>query len=540
MMPVSPGVVAAELALAALAVLAALGAARHAARHLPAPGPARTGVLTAALGCGLLALGARLCLARGHVSWAPFLDQWGAELQGVVAPLGHLNLGAGELFAGNNEHRVFLTRSLALLVTLVNGAWDNRPMAVANYLLESAAIAWVALLAWSYLGWARGSVVAAAALLPMFLVCGWESMMWSNQTQFVFMAFGSVFALSLYDSPSLRTLAGWGALAAGLLTLGSMASGFLAPVCMAATALALAYVGRTGWRPVAGYCAVCLALAAVGWMSRAPCPVLDNLYAKGPADWLKAFAAYAAWPLPANVLGLAALWLPWAVLLARALRRRPLHPFAPFALGLGLWVLLQACAVAYARAWLSGLVSSRYTEFLGWGVVANAAAIAIAIAGPGEGRAARRAGWALVALWLGCVGGFEAWRSAAVYRPYFESYTAYTREHEQRMGTFMRTGDAGVITREEFPHIPHYSAKLIVAMLSDAQVQPLLPGPLRRDLVRDREPELVASTRDGPLSLLAVRALRGGYGFAAAGLALIAFGAFRSIRGAPGARPPPP
>jgi hypothetical protein len=94
---------------------------------------------------------------------------------------------------------VFLTRSLSLGVILVNGAWDNRVMVIANFMLESAMVAWVSLLAWSFLGWARGSCVAAAALLPMFLVCDWESIMWSNQTQFVFMAFGSLLA-----SPSAR------------------------------------------------------------------------------------------------------------------------------------------------------------------------------------------------------------------------------------------------------------------------------------------------------------------------------------------------
>src|ERR1019366_518695 len=126
-------------------------------------------------------------------------------------------------------------------------------MVIANFVLESAMVAWVSALAWSFLGWARGSYVAAAALLPMFLVCDWESIMWSNQTQFVFMAFGSVLALSMHESRSLGTLAAWGALAAALFTLGSMASGFLAPVCMMATALAIAHAGRGGWRPVAGY-----------------------------------------------------------------------------------------------------------------------------------------------------------------------------------------------------------------------------------------------------------------------------------------------
>jgi hypothetical protein len=492
-------------------------------------------VAAAALGVGLLALGARLGVARGHVSWAPYLDQWGAEISGVAAPLAHGTLGWRDLFAGNNEHRVFLTRSLSLGVILANGCWDNRVMVMANFLLESAAVAWVSLLAWSLLGWARGSFVALAAALPMFLVCDWEGIMWSNQTQFVFMAVGSVFALSLTGERSLATLAGWGSLAAAAVTLGSMASGFLAPVCMAATACLAALVGRCGWRCAAAYCAVCLGLSLAGWESRAAYPALDFLYAKGAGDWAQAFLTYAAWPLPGGLLGLVLLWLPWYVLLRRTLSRREAHPLSLFALGLGLWVLLQACALAWARAGLSSLVSSRYVDFLGWGVVANAAALAVVCAGirPAQG-GWRAAPWAVMALWLAAVGGSEVRLSGSVYRPFFETFRGYTLEHERRLGTYMRTGDAGLIQGREFPQIPLYEPQKILSALGDPALQPLLPGPLRRDLVRDKSPQLVASVHDGPLSLVAVRALSAGRWFTAAGLAALAAAALIARRrGAP-------
>src|ERR1035441_7788755 len=98
----------------------------------------------------------RLSVAGGHVSWAPYLDQWGAEISGVVAPLAHGTLGWRDLVAGNNEHRVLLTRALSLAVIECNGAWDNRVLVIGNYLLESLLVAWVCALAWSCLGWARG------------------------------------------------------------------------------------------------------------------------------------------------------------------------------------------------------------------------------------------------------------------------------------------------------------------------------------------------------------------------------------------------
>lgn len=538
MIPISAGVVSLGIILFGLAAFSAFCAFRFAAGRLEAFGPMRKWLAVAACGAGLLAFGLRLSVAGGHVSWAPYLDQWGAEISGVVAPLAHGTLGWRDLVAGNNEHRVLLTRALSLAVIECNGAWDNRVLVIGNYLLESLLVAWVCALAWSYLGWARGSYVGAAVLLPMLLVCGWESMVSSNQAQFVFMTFGSVAALSLCRRHSLKSLESWGALAVALLTLGSMASGFLAALSMMATALILvSALGRRG-RAVAGFCALCAAIAALGWLTRVHFSVLHFIYAKSAGGWLDAFLAYGAWPLPANLLGFLALWLPWCILLGRTLGRRGLEPAAPFALGLGLWVLLQAGALAWARAGLSGLVSSRYTEFLGWGFVANAAAIAILFRGPGAAGRARLASWTVMAVWLAGVGGCEVWRSHTIYRPYYDSFRGQTLEHEQRLGTFMRTGDAGVIEGARFPQIPHYSPELIVSLLGDPQVQELLPGPLRRDLVRDHAPSLLPSIRDGPLSLAAVLALRNGSWLAAAGVAMLLAALPCARRPAAGAVPP--
>jgi hypothetical protein len=176
-------------------------------------------------------------------------------------------------------------------------------------------------------------------------------------------------------------------------------------------------------------------------------------------------------------------------------------------------------------------VSSRYVDFLGWGVVANAAALAAVCAGAGPAKGAWRAApWAAMALWLALVGGREVWLSGAVYRPFFETFRGYTLEHERRLGGFMRTGDAGLILGQQFPQIPLYDPQKILSALGDPALQPLLPGPLRRDLVRDRRPDLLPTVRDGPLSLLSVRALENGRWFTAAGLAALAAAALLARR----------
>jgi hypothetical protein len=510
------------LLLLLLCAFSAFCALRSLSRQIGSSGAGRKWLVLAGCGAGLLALGSRFLVAEGRVSWAPYADQWNAEISGIVAPLVHGTLGWRELVAGNNEHRVFLTRVLSLGVVLANGGWDNRALVIANYLLEAVMVAWVCTLAWGALGWARGSYVCAVALLPMFLVCDWETLVSSNQAQFVFMAFGSVLALSLAQGYSIKSLGSWGALAMALLTLGSMASGFLTAAAMLATGAIVTIAEGRRIRSVAGFGAACAAIAALGWFTRVHFTALHELYARDPADWLRAFLIYAAWPLAPGALGFLLMWLPWMILLFRTLRNREARPLAPFAIGLGLWDLLQSCALAWTRSGLSGLVSSRYTEFLVWGSVANAMALAIVFTGPGLAAGRRAAALAAMAAWLALVGGNELWRSGAVYRPYFEGFRGQTLEHEWRLGTFMRKGDANIIEGVSFPRIPTYSSEQIVSTLRDPQVLALLPAPLRRDAVRDRQPSLLPSIQDGPLSHVALRVRVCGLALALVGVGLIA------------------
>jgi hypothetical protein len=531
-MYISTSVAAGLLLLLGTCAFAAFGCSRALLAQL-APAPGLKCLLLAGAAAGLLTFGCRLCVAEGLVSWSPYLDQWHAEISGVAVPLSHGTLGLRDLAAGNNEHRVILTRVVALGLIMFDGSWDNRVLVVVNFMLESLAVAWVCILAWGSLGWARGGVVCAAAILPMMLVCDWETVVSSNQMQFVFMAVGSVIALSIVHDYSLGSLRSWAALAVSALMLGSMASGFLTALSMAATGVVVAHAERRSIRRVACFCGLCAAIAAAGWMTRVDFVALYPIYAKSVGGWMKALLTYGSWPLPPNVTGFLGLWAPWGILVSIALWRRKLPPLAPFGIGLGLWALLQAGALAWARAGFIGLVSSRYTEFLGWGFVANAASLAVLFRAGGATRMRRVLPWAVIAVWMTAVGGSEIWRSIVIYDPSLVEFRGQTREHEQRLGTFMRTDDARVIESASFPRIP-YVSELMIPVLRDPLVQPLLPAPLRRDLVRDRKADLLPNVEDGPLNFVAIHILSYGPGFVGIGLGLLV-GAFmlarRSARG---------
>jgi hypothetical protein len=169
-----------------------------------------------------------------------------------------------------------------------------------------------------------------------------------------------------------------------------------------------------------------------------------------------------------------------------------------------------------------------------WGTVANAVAMVIVFSGRGRQGGRRAASLAAMAAWLALVGGSEVWRSSRVYQPYFDSFRAQTLGHEQILGAFARTGDASEIEGAAFPRIPMFSGDGIIATLRDPQVLALFPAPLRRDFVRDRQPSLLDSERDGPLSFAALRAEECGPAIALAGAAMVAGALLLARRAAAG------
>jgi hypothetical protein len=289
-----------------------------------------------------------------------------------------------------------------------------------------------------------------------------------------------------------------------------MASGLAAAPVVGAVAV-LSWRRRGGAEPFpAALVAGTAAVLAAGWALR-PSFALVALQAHGPADFLRALLAYGAWPLAPHIAALLFLWTPWLVLALRVAAGRGVPPGFAFPLALGLWVLLQAAALAWSRAGLSGLVSSRYTEVLGWGLVANAFAFALLLDPPAP------AGWrrfvrAAFPVWLLVVAGCEITRSQEIYRPYLETFRTQSREHEERLSAFARTGRPAPLAEVAFPHVPA-PPEVLLPLLEDPAVRPLLPAPLRREF----PPQPGVPVEAGPLSFLAVRALHGGAWFVGLG-----------------------
>src|SRR5437868_3552495 len=68
-------------------------------------------------------LGAKLWLIAGYGSSTPFWDEW-VEPGTLFRPYLTGQLSIHNLLAAHNEHRIFLTRLVALALLVAEGHWD--------------------------------------------------------------------------------------------------------------------------------------------------------------------------------------------------------------------------------------------------------------------------------------------------------------------------------------------------------------------------------------------------------------------------------
>jgi hypothetical protein len=321
----------------------------------------------------LVVAGARAVLVALFASPTPFWDQWDAEGAYLLAPWLDGALPASRLVEAHNEHRVLWTRLLTLGLFEANGGqWDNLVAAFANTVLAGALFAglYAAL---------RDGLAGRAARIALFVVLallgtlpfGWENLPTGFQSQFFLLLLAALatigFAARVREAV-VPLLALW------LLALGSlftMATGLLAVAVAGGVLLSRAWLRQLSPRfALAGTAA--LAVPAVVALLAVPAIAGHQpLQAQDAGEWLSALERLLRWPLPFPAAGLL-LWLPAAWCAWRVVRTRAADAATLTALGFAAWALLQAAAMAYSRG--HGLLSpsSRYTDVLALGVVANA------------------------------------------------------------------------------------------------------------------------------------------------------------------------
>ncbi|MBL9213602.1 MAG: hypothetical protein JNL92_24265 [Opitutaceae bacterium] len=452
----------------------------------------------------LLIVGGKWATFDRYGSAMPDWDQWDAEALELLIPWFENENFIRHLVHPHNEHRVIMTKLQNLALVLLNGQWDSRLEAATNALLHAG-------LAVGF--WLVGRrVMAARWQVPLFVLLAalfglpvaWQNVLGGFHSQQYWLA-GLSFA-AIVSVPFARTgsMAWWGGLLAAVLALGTMASGFIA------AAVVLVVLGWRWWRraltwretwPTWVLMAACV---AVGLLTRVEVEWHRDLKAKTVHDFVFTIVHSLQWPWREKHWAAVLLWLPWAAVAwgvgrtalrrsrsgsagvpvgrtsyAAGAARAPREETALAILALGLWVLVQLVATAYARGRGADYPASRYMDTLTFGAAVNVLAL----------------GWLLSAAWpatrtrLAVYGLGLAWTltlSMGLYnllahtvRWELADAKKYYLKAESNMRRYLASNDPKELAR---PEIPFPSAEGLIERLARPSLRQLMAAPLRAPL----------------------------------------------------------
>lgn len=434
----------------------------------------------AALAAAFLVLGGHFLLIDRAGSPVPLHDQWQAEAEYVFLPSLEGTLNAHLLFHYHGEHRIVPTRLLALaLFELNHDRWDVLLQMTFNAFLAAAFTASVVFLSRHFLRPPALLLFAAAfgALHASALFYG--NALWGFQSQFYFLLLFTLahLALVLRHTPfSPLWLLG---LASSALACLSMGSGFFSAVVVALLSFWRFLSPRfSRLRRAALLNAfihlviVVIALATAPHFPSSP-PQLSSV--------LHTFRHCLAWPVRFYHPWAALLWLPFVIYLFQLLRRRraPSHRDLLLA-ALGLWVLAQIAAIAWARSTPAPVIAPRYYDILLLGLAANTLALAriLRVSRLQLPRAAHISLVAAALLWLGTAGWFAFHFAESHRRHDLPALASYAERQIHHVRTFLATDDLAALHAEPYPKVPHPDPTYLAQLLRNPRIRAFLPSEL--------------------------------------------------------------
>jgi hypothetical protein len=429
--------------------------------------------ICAALACCLLVLGSKLGLIEWFGTSTPFWDEWSA-LGTLFKNFLNGDLHPADLLAAYNEHRILLTRLVALGLFEASGYWDPGQEMIVNAAIHSVVTVMIAASLARILDREKFVLVVLLTGLLGAIPFGWENTLMGFNTHF-YLLIGLSMASLLAVSPAAAWSARWWAGTA--LAIGSffcLASGALTTA--AAAGLCLLQIlrgvrsGRREWLGVLAHIGL-----TVGFVLATPNASADSpfpLQAQGLDQFLHAFGRILSWPSKSElglILYVPTLLFAWR-LLGEAPDRADKRWFNLAVLG---WLLLQFMALAYGRADLP--LSSRYLDIIQIGIVLNGVSALFLLSAFAETVWQRR--WAVAALvcWFVVLifglqgeanhsvgGGIEFRRDSAAIET--ENIRAY-----------LHTGDFSILADKPPIDISFPSAERLRGFLDDPTIRAILP-----------------------------------------------------------------
>jgi hypothetical protein len=433
----------------------------------------------------LFVVGTNCDVLNRYGSDMPNMDQWDAEGAHLLIPWLHHGNFIRELFAPQNEHRVVLTKLQNWALTVLGGQWDARVQSLVNACLHGL----IAVGLWQL---ARRTVRGAwliIAYLTIALLYGlplsWQNLLAGFHSQQYWLILLSAAAIALLPFARVGSARWWCGIAAAILALGAMASGFLAAAVVLAMIVVIGFRdGFTASRSAWITALFALVAIAVGWFTHVEVSYHEPLKAKSAHDFIFTVVRALEWPLGERDYAAIALWAPWAVVTVVVLRplvsgaakaaARPASESALVLSGLGFWVWLQLFATAYGRGAGAPYPSSRYMDTLMFGAAVNV--LALGWVWQRELSRGRRILVALVAAgWFIAFGAGTYTLTRINIEGEMPRVGGYFRGCETHFRAYLATNDPAELVAP----IPYLDAASMVTRAADPDLRALLPQSVR-------------------------------------------------------------
>jgi hypothetical protein len=436
-------------------------------------------------------LGAKLWLITKFGSPTPYWDQWDAEAALLYDPHFSGGVPLSTWFSPHSEHRLLLTRLLAMGLLEFAARWDVILQMYVNAALHTGVLVVVLYLLRDLVDRRSGIILAMFSALVVMVPFGWENTLSGFGNQFYFLMLFSVLALACFVGAATNSLRWWGGVALSVASFFCMASGAFTPLASAAVAgMQIAAGRRRGPHEFAG---IMLQLVICGIMIHTvPAPEQHApLRAHSIVQYLAAFRETTGWPLPVSFVAPLILFAPLMVLAIRAVRDPNQSNTAVWlCLGIGAWVLAQHASLAYGRA--LGIYASRYLDLKSLGLIVNfAALIANLQARSGTFRLRPIVVPLLSALWLAVIVESLGHTALASLPAEISEKSENGRIETENLRLFLKTGDFATLQGKAGQAIPYPDPERLAKLSSLPTIRGFLPlelvdDPAARDAVTHR------------------------------------------------------
>lgn len=312
----------------------------------------------------LMAVGAHLWMAWLYASPLPMWDQWYEALFFKSWVAGDLKVA--DFFAGNNEHRVVLTRVLDLGVIWANGRWEPLLQVTVNAFIFGLYACELAYFLWDFLGRKQAWLVCLLLAPFMTLPFTGENATWGFNSQQYFVNVLGLPALVWLGFAKFGSWRWYGGCLAAVLGLFTMANGLLAPVAVGGVLVLRMIKNRRAEKGQLISLAAAVVVFAIGAALNVTKEQDHSLQAHSFVEFTAALTRDLSWPFYNAPVMPCFIGLPLALLLVVYLRPKfEQTRAAEFLLALALWSVLQAVVLAYGRAnYGEGVPASRYMDWI--------------------------------------------------------------------------------------------------------------------------------------------------------------------------------